>query len=72
MAKHEIDINKLSSDERLELIEKLWDSFADESAEMPLTTAQTLEIDHRLDDMDRDDTLGIPWERVLVEIRNGK
>jgi putative addiction module component (TIGR02574 family) len=64
MANPEIDINKLSPDERLDLIEQLWDSLATESARVRLTNAQATELDRRLDEMDQDETLGIPWETV--------
>ena len=69
MAKLEIDINQLSSDERLDLIEQLWDSLAGESSKMPLTSAQASELDRRIDKMHRDDALGIPWETVIAQIR---
>jgi putative addiction module component (TIGR02574 family) len=34
-----------------------------------LTEAQRSELDRRLDDMDADNTLGIPWDQVLKQIR---
>jgi putative addiction module component (TIGR02574 family) len=72
MAKLEIDINKLSPEERLDLIEELWDSLATEPAKIPLTEAQANELDRRLAEMDQDDSLGIPWETVLARIRERK
>ncbi len=53
MAKLEIDINKLSPDERLDLIEELWDSLSADPSKIPLTDAQAKELDRRLDEMDR-------------------
>jgi putative addiction module component (TIGR02574 family) len=73
MAKLEIDINKLSHEEWLDLIEELWDSFSADPANIPLTNAQAKELDRRLHEMDRDDTtLGIPWDTVLARIRERK
>jgi putative addiction module component (TIGR02574 family) len=72
MAKLEIDINKLSPDERLDLIEELWDSLCADPLKIPLTDAQAKELDRRLDEMEKDTTLGIPWENVLAQIREGK
>jgi len=69
MVKPNIDINKLSRDERLELIEELWDSLATNSDQVPLTEAQQAELDHRLDAMEQDGGEGIPWEQVLKQIR---
>ena len=72
MAKLEIDINKLSPEERLDLIEELWDSLSTDPAKIPLTDAQANELDRRLAEMDQDDSLGIPWETVLARIRERK
>ncbi len=63
-----IDIAKMSVDERLALIGDIWDSL--DPADIPLTGAQRVELDRRLDDLDRDPNLGIPWEDVLQQIRN--
>src|SRR5205085_9643251 len=68
MAKLEIDINKLSPEERLDLIEELWDRPFSRSSEDTLTNAQATELDRRLAEMDQDETLGIPWETVLARI----
>lgn len=70
MAKPHIDVNELSREERLALIEELWDSLAGQPEELPLTRAQRHELDRRIDEMDGDDTLGIPWEGVLRQIRD--
>ena len=64
-----IDINRLSREERLNLIGELWDSLAPTQDELPLSEAQRNELDHRLDEMDRDNALGIPWDQVLKQIR---
>ena len=72
MAKLEIDIDKLTPEERLDLIEELWDSLSSDPAKIPLTNAQAKEIDRRLAEMDQDETLGIPWETVLARIRERK
>jgi putative addiction module component (TIGR02574 family) len=63
-----IDIAKLSPEERLELLEKLWDSLSAES--IPMTDAQEEELDRRLDELDREGPVGIPWNEVIERIRN--
>ena len=72
MAKLEIDINKLTPEERLDLIEELWASLSVDPAKIPLTDAQAKELDRRVAEMDQDDSLGIPWETVLAQIRERK
>ena len=46
-----------------------WDSLAGTPGEVALTDAQRSELDRRLDETDRDDTLGIPWDEVVRQIR---
>jgi putative addiction module component (TIGR02574 family) len=62
------DIAKLSPEERLELLEQLWDSLSPEA--IPMTEAQKEELDRRLDELDREGPIGIPWNEVLDRIRN--
>lgn len=69
MVRANIDINQLSRDERLDLIQELWESLAPTQYELALTDAQRNELDRRLDEMDADNTLGIPWDQVLKQIR---
>jgi putative addiction module component (TIGR02574 family) len=66
MSKAAFDIEHLSPDERLDLIEKLWDSLSDD--DVPLTDAQRQELDHRLDALDREGPVGVPWEHVLRDM----
>jgi putative addiction module component (TIGR02574 family) len=64
-----IDIKQLSREERLSLIEELWDSLAPTRDQLALSDAQRNELDRRLDEMDRDSALGIPWDQMLKQIR---
>ncbi len=63
------DISELTKDERLELIERLWDSLSSDPDAIPLTRAQEEELDRRLDDLGRNGSQGIPWEQVVENIR---
>ena len=67
MARPALNIEDLSTDERLELIEQLWDSLSDE--EVPLTDPQRRELDRRLDRLDREGPVGVPWEDVHARMR---
>lgn len=66
MSRAAIDIDQLSPQERLDLIEKLWDSLSDD--DVPLTDSQRQELEHRLDALDREGPVGVPWEQVLHEM----
>ena len=74
MSKPTLDIERLSPDERLELMEQLWESLRKDPSSVPLTDAQREELDRRLDELEADvqrgASLGIPWDEVLQRIRN--
>ena len=61
-------IQDLPIEDRLKLIEDLWDSIAAEQEKLPLTTAQKKELDERLDEFELDGDLGIPANVVLERI----
>jgi len=69
MSKRGLDIASLTPDERLDLLEELWDSLAATPGAIPLTEAQRAELDRRLDDLEREGPVGIPWDEVLSRIR---
>ena len=63
-----LDIDRLTVEQKLDLIGRLWDSIPD--AELPsLTEAQLRELDRRIADADANTQLGRPWEEVRVELR---
>ena len=64
-----VDIEKLNVEERLRLIEALWDSLSSDPSRVPVTQAQKEELDRRLDEIDEGDDVGIPWDVVLERIR---
>jgi putative addiction module component (TIGR02574 family) len=69
MSTHPVDISKLTQEERLRLLEELWESLSRDPSLLPLTEAQRQELDRRLDELENDDHAGIPWTEVLAQIR---
>jgi len=61
---------KLSSAERLELVEEPWGSIADADEALVLTDAQREDLERRLAEADADPTGGSPWEEVRKRIRH--
>lgn len=59
-----LGIDRLPIEERLILVEEIWDSIAADSAAVPPTDAQRTELQKRIeeDDANADDVT--PWERV--------
>jgi putative addiction module component (TIGR02574 family) len=60
------EISRLSPRERLNLIEQLWDSLSE--SEIPLTSAQQVELERRLAKTDHDRAQAITWDRLKAEL----
>ncbi len=63
------NLRKLPLDERIRLVEDLWDSIASDQNALPLTPEQQVELDRRLDAYEADGELGRPVEDAIAEIR---
>ena len=70
MVRPALEIDKLGVDERLDLIEEIWESLASDPSQVPLPNAHKAMLDERLDQIDAGDDSGIPWREVLDQIRN--
>lgn len=60
----ELNIDKLSTDQRLELIGLLWDSLSESLEAMPVPDWHRRELERRLADADASPEAGIPWDRI--------
>jgi putative addiction module component (TIGR02574 family) len=60
------DITRLSPDERLRLIEQLWDSLEEE--QIPLSPAQQAELERRLSSFDEDSAQAVSWDELKTEL----
>ena len=60
-----LGIERLSVEERISLVEEIWDSIAEDT---PLTEAQRLELDRRLEDHEANPDDVVPWEVVKAAI----
>ena len=58
------EITKLSTAERIQLVEDIWDTIAAEPEAVALTEAQKQELDWRLDDNHADPQAGSSWQEV--------
>lgn len=63
-----VDIKKLTADERLRLIEDLWESLRKTPDSVPLTPAQIAELDRRLDEMDNGETASTSWDELKSKL----
>jgi len=70
MGSSAIEFEHLSRDQRLDLIEELWESLTDnERDDVPLTDAQRTELDLRLAQLDREGPVGMSLEEVIDGIK---
>lgn len=62
------EVLKLPVDERLKLVESIWNSIAEFPDSLELTDAQRQELDRRLDAYDANPTAGIPWSDLKSQL----
>ena len=62
------EVLKLPVDERLKLVESIWNSIAEFPDSLELTKAQRQELDRRLDAYEADPTAGIPWSELKSQL----
>ncbi len=63
-------ILKLPIEERIRLVEDIWDSIAADQSALDLTEAQRKELDRRLDEFEKDGNIGREASEVIAEIRS--
>lgn len=66
MAKPALDLGSLSVEEKLALIDELWESLGPD--DFPLTDELRRELDRRLDAMEREGAVGVTWASVRAEM----
>jgi putative addiction module component (TIGR02574 family) len=63
-----LGIERLGIEERLTLVEELWDSIAADSSAVPLTEAQRTELDRRIAEHEANPDDVVPWEEIKTSI----
>ena len=68
-----INLDDLSPDEQLQLLEEIWDRLSEHPADLPLSDGQRADLDRRLDALEEDikagRPLGRPWSEVRERLR---
>ena len=62
-------LKELPLEERIKLVEELWDSISADQDNLKLTAEQRAELDRRLDAFEMDGKVGRPAGEALTEIR---
>ena len=63
------DLRTLPIDERIRLVEDIWDSIAADQVALPLTDEQRVEIDRRLNAYESDGIQGREAEQVIADVK---
>ena len=64
-----LNLAELSRDEKLELLDRLWESLAQDPEALPLTGPQQEELDRRLDELEAEGPSGLSWDEVVAQAR---
>jgi putative addiction module component (TIGR02574 family) len=59
-----LGIDRLAIEDRLDLVEQIWDSIAADSAAVPVTNPQRTELDRRIADHEASPDDVLSWEDV--------
>ena len=62
------EVLKLPIDERLKLVESIWNSIAEFPEALELSDAQRRVLKERLADYEADPTAGIPWSELKSQL----
>ena len=63
-----LGIERLGIEDRLTLVEEIWDSIAADSTAVPLTQAQRDELDRRIADHEANPDDVVSWEEVKAAL----
>lgn len=66
------EAKKLPVDERIALVEEIWDSIAEDNGCFELTDAQKQELDRRIKSVQQNPHAGRSWEEIKSEFLNSK
>lgn len=65
-----VNLDDLTPEEQLQLLEDLWDRLSERPANVPLSDEQRAELDRRLDALEDDIRAGRPLGRPWAEVRD--
>lgn len=73
MSRPAVNLDELSQEEQLDLLEELWERLSQHPASLPLSDGQREELDRRLDALEEEvkaaRPLGRPWSEVRERLK---
>lgn len=70
MAQHAVNLDDLTPEEQLQLLEDIWDRLSGHPSGVPLSEGHRAELDRRLDVLEDDIRAGRPVGRPWSELRS--
>ena len=65
----ELGIDRFSADDRLMLLEEIWDSLTADPAQIPLSECQKRVLDRRLMDLEAKPNDVLTWDEIKTRVR---
>jgi len=62
------DLFKLPLEEKIKIVQDLWDNIASDAGVLPLSDEEREELDRRLDEYYKNPVAGSPWEEVKARL----
>ena len=66
-----LDLDRLTVEQKLDLIGRLWDSLPTNGEELPIPESHRRELKDRIAEADANPIAMIPWEDLRAELREG-
>ena len=70
MGRVAVDVSRLSRDEQLDLLDRLWETLGRDPEALPLTESQREDLDRRLDELEAEGPTGMSWDEVVTQVRS--
>jgi putative addiction module component (TIGR02574 family) len=64
-----LGIDKMTTEERLALVQEIWDSIAEEASLPGPTATQKLDLQRRLADLDANPSNVLTWEEIKARVK---
>jgi len=68
MTLQQLDIDRLTTTERLDLIGQIWDSLVEEDAPITVLESHRAELERRIQAADEDPGAVVPWEEAKARL----
>jgi putative addiction module component (TIGR02574 family) len=66
------DIKRLDVNDRLLLVQAIWDTIDEESVPVDLTDGQKADLSRRMKELDENPSIGLTWEQLKARLQSSK